>query len=316
MSQATTSNQQAIAKDQQQPSFPIAPPSPLLLAPADFDPQIRQLMRECGQKAKHLASEPFQISQKGPDDYVTSVDRLLDRHLTAGFSALFPEDGLITEENELSRAAFHANYRRLWCIDPLDGTDEFISHKLHYAVMAGLLCDSEPALGWIYAPAFDQMYCGGKGWGLFQTAGAADLQPLLPVEPPALTQGNLKIVLGDKDQRKFGLAIAQLIPGVQFYSLGSFGLKVLEVILGRAGLYLYLNGRVKLWDTTGPLALAKAAGLVCCDLDGQPLKWTADAVDPHSLAHQQAIVIGWPNYVEAIAPKVREAIQGSPIEKP
>ena len=310
MSQAATSNQQAIAKDQQQASFPIAPPSPLLLGLADFDPQIRQLMRECGQKAKHLASEPFQICQKGPDDYVTSVDRLLDRHLATGFSALFPEDGIITEENELSRAAFHANYCRLWCIDPLDGTDEFISHKLHYAVMVGLLCDSEPALGWIYAPAFDQMYCGGKGWGLFQTAGAGDLQPLLPIEPPAPTQSNLKIVLGDKDQRKFGQAIAHLIPGIQFYSLGSFGLKVLEVILGRSGLYLYLNGRVKLWDTVGPLALAKTAGLVCSDLDGQPLKWTADAVDPHSLAHQQAIVIGWPNYVEAIAPKVREAIQG------
>lgn len=309
MSQQASSKQEEGPKNTQEKLLPTSfSPHPSLIA-ADFDEKIRRLMRECGQKAKYLASEPFQVAQKGPDDYVTSVDQALDRHLAAGFTALFPEDGIITEENEHSRAAFHANYRQLWCIDPLDGTDEFIGGKLHYAVMVGLLAESEPVAGWIYAPTFDQMYWGGKDWGLFQTTGDDSWQPLLAAEPPALSQGDCKIVLGDKDQRNFGQAIARLIPDVQFYSLGSFGLKVLEVIQGRAGLYLYLNGRVKLWDTTGPLALAKAAGLVCCDLDGEPLKWTPDVVDPQSLAHQQAIVIGWPHYVEALAGKVREAVQ-------
>jgi 3'(2'), 5'-bisphosphate nucleotidase len=278
---------------------------------AERDQKIRSCLRECGQQAQKLAREPFDVSQKGPGDYVTSVDQFLDRQLSAEFSAFFPEDGIITEENALSRGAFDADYQRLWCIDPLDGTEEFIKGKLHYAVMVGLLAESEPVAGWIYAPAFEQMYFGGKDWGLFQTVGDGSPQPLMPIASPAPTTENCRIVLGDKDQKNFGRAIAEHIPGAEFYSLGSFGLKVMEIIFGRAGLYVYLNGRVKVWDTAGPLALAKAAGLVCCDLDGEPIEWTTDVVDRQTLAHKQSIAIGWPNYIEPLLEKVQQAVRHS-----
>lgn len=282
----------------------------LMYISPEQDQKIRHTLRECGQQAYKLAAQPFEVSEKGPNDYVTSIDRYLDRELSAAFSALFPEDGRITEENAASRAAYGANYQRLWCIDPLDGTEEFIRGKLHYASMVGLLLEGEPMVGWIYAPAFDQMYFGGKDWGLFQTVGAMAPQPVALCQPPAPTAENCKIILGDKDQKNYARAIAQSIPGAEFYSLGSFGLKVIEVILGRAGLYLYLNGRVKVWDTAGPLALAKAAGLVCCDLQGQPLRWTKDAIEPETLAHTQSIAIGWPDYIEPLLGKVQQAVAG------
>jgi 3'(2'), 5'-bisphosphate nucleotidase len=280
----------------------------LMYISPEQDEKIRYTMRECGQEAHKLAAEPFEVSEKGPDDYVTSIDRYLDRQLSAAFSALFPEDGTITEENSASRAAYLGNYLRLWCIDPLDGTEGFIQGKQHYAVMVGLLAEAEPVAGWIYAPAFDQMYFGGKDWGLFQTVGNQAPQPIALCQPPAPTPFNCKIILGDRDQKNYARAIAQSIPGAEFYSLGSFGLKVMEVIQGRAGLYLYFNGRVKVWDTAGPLALAKAAGLVCCDLQGQPLRWTPDAIDPETLAHTQSIAIGWPDYIEALLAKVQQAV--------
>jgi 3'(2'), 5'-bisphosphate nucleotidase len=256
-----------------------------------------------------MALEPLEISEKGPNDYVTNIDQCLDKQLTAGFIQLFPQDGIITEENPLSRTAFNSNYQQIWCIDPLDGTEDFIQKKLYYSVMVGLLSNNQPIAGWIYAPTFDKMYWGGKDWGLFQTVGDENPQPLTITSPPALTRDNCKIILGDKDQKNFGHAIAQQIPGVQFYSLGSFGLKVLEIIEGKGGLYLYFNGRVKLWDTVGPLALAKAAGLICCDLDGEPLQWTADSIEPLTLTHKQTIAIGWPEYIERLLPKIRQAVQ-------
>lgn len=273
------------------------------------DQKIRSNLRLWGKQAHQKAAAPFEVSEKGPNDYVTSIDRFLDEKLSAAFGDLFPLDGIITEENAASRAAFGANYRRLWCIDPLDGTEEFIRGKLHYALMVGLLQDSEPIAGWIYAPAFEQMYFGGKDWGLFQTVGEEEPRAIELHQPQPPSAENCRIVLGDKDQKNYGEAIARIIPGAEFYSLGSFGLKVLEVILGRAGLYLYLNGRVKVWDTAGPIALAKAAGLVCCDLQGRQLRWTADAVEPDTLAHSQAIAIGHPNYIEPLLDKVREAVR-------
>ncbi|MDX2212212.1 MAG: inositol monophosphatase family protein [Oculatellaceae cyanobacterium bins.114] len=281
---------------------------------------INQMLLNCGEKATQMAEQPFQVFEKGVKDYVTNVDRLLDEILTAGFGQLFPDDGIISEENVQSRQAFHANHQRLWLIDPLDGTDDFIHHKPHYAVMVGLLQAGEPIAGWVYAPALGQLYYGGKDWGLFQHIGEPVLQsgffdraiahpqPLIPIEPPSVSNEFCPMIIGDKDRRVYGEAIAQLIPGVQFRAIGSFGLKVMQVISGNAGLYLYLNRRVKLWDTVGPIALAKAAGLVCCDLNGQPLQFTANAIEPDSLAHQQPIIIGWASYVEALQPRLRQAI--------
>jgi 3'(2'), 5'-bisphosphate nucleotidase len=116
------------------------------------------------------------------------------------------------------------------------------------------------------------------------------------------------MMIGDRDRKAYGDAIARLIPGVQFQSIGSFGLKVLEVICGRAGIYVYFNGRVKLWDTVGPIALAQAAGLTCCDLQGNPLKFTPNAINLDTLAHHQPIVIGWASYVERLRSHLHEAV--------
>lgn len=278
------------------------------LLSAEQDQKIRQVIRSCGLQAERMAAEQFQVSQKGPDDYVTTVDRALDRELTTAFTTLFPQDGLITEENTQSRKAFWANFSRLWMIDPLDGTEDFIKGKAEFAIMVGLLQAHQPIAGWIHAPMLNHMYYGGCDWGLFQEKPGQGSEPLEPVEPPPPEPGFCPMIIGTKDQNNFGAAIAELIPDVQFYSLGSFGLKVMEVICGRAGLYVYFNGRVKLWDTTGPLALAKAAELVCCDLEGQPIRFTPDAIDPDTLAHKQPILIGWPAYMEPLRPKLQAAI--------
>jgi 3'(2'), 5'-bisphosphate nucleotidase len=276
----------------------------------EIDQQIRQVMRLGGQKAAQMSQEQFQVSEKGPNDYVTSVDRWLDRHLSTAFAELFPNDGIITEENAQSRAAFSAGYPHLWLIDPLDGTEDFIHRQPHYAVMVGLLSHYQPIAGWIYAPAADQFWYGGPDWGLFQINGTSPTQPL-PVKMTAPPSASFcPVIIGTKDQVNFGSAISQFIPEAHFYSLGSFGLKVLEVICGRAGLYVYFNGRVKLWDTTGPIALAKAAGLTCCDLEGQPLSFHPQAIDLDTLVHKQAIIIGWPHYVQALLPKIQKAVLG------
>jgi 3'(2'), 5'-bisphosphate nucleotidase len=269
--------------------------------------KIRWLLHHCGQQATQLASEPFQIFEKGEKDYVTTVDQILDAQLATGFTALFPSDGVITEENAQSRELFAAACDRLWLIDPIDGTDDYIQRKDHYAIMVGVLENHQPTAGWVYAPALDHLYYGGQAWGLFQATDLEPPEPLVPVEPPPPSATFCPILIGNKDQKNYGDLMAQLIPGIRFDSVGSFGLKVVRVICGQAGLYVYLNGRVKLWDTVGPLALAKAAGLVCCDLTGEPLHFTPDAVDLETLAHRQTIVIGWPSYVEALRSRLLQA---------
>ena len=269
--------------------------------------RIRQTIRACGQQAKQLAAQNFEIFQKAPGDFVTSVDQTLDRELSAFFSELFPDDGIITEENAESRKLYQKEFSRLWCIDPLDGTKDFIEGEPEYAVLVGLLEEKQAVAGWVYAPELDLMYCGGADLGVWQVRGAGE--PEACTIPKAQEQQRYRVIVGDVDFRKVGGAIAASIPEVECVrSPGSFGLKVMNVVLGKAELYLYLNRRVKLWDTVAPIALALEAGMVCCDLDGKPLQFTSDVVDLESLAHQQAIVIGWESYVEKVLPQLRIAL--------
>ncbi len=261
---------------------------------------LHQLVVACGDYASQQSQQSFQVFEKGVDDYVTTVDRLLDEKLLAGMEAIFPGDGIITEENRATVQQYQHSDRTLWFVDPIDGTDDFIQGRDHYSVMVGRLVNGRPEAGWVYAPVGRHLVWGGPGWGLFEQIGMGEPTPLMPKEPRFNPDRPWTLVIGNKDERRFGDAIAQQFPNVRFLSLGSFGLKVLAVITGQAGLYIYLNGRVKLWDTTGPLALAEAAGLVCCDLEGNPIRFTEPHVDPQTLIHRQPIVVGWPSYVEAL----------------
>ncbi len=270
--------------------------------------KIQTALTEAGAWAKDMARQSFAVEEKGPEDFVTAIDRTLDRQLAEQFQAWFPQDGVITEENAASIQNMSKGFSRLWLIDPLDGTEDFINRRPDYSIMVGLLQNEQPIAGWILRPESGQLFYGGNDWGLFTAHGTEPAQPLVPSMTPGPTASHCPMLLGDRDQRQYGTAIQTAIPEAQFYTLGSFGLKVLEVIQGRAGLYLYLNGRVKLWDTVGPLALAKSAGLVCCDLEGNPLKFSLDALNPETLAHHQSIVIGWPHYVEALLPRLQTAI--------
>lgn len=273
---------------------------------------INRLVVDCGRRSLDLAAGSFKVYEKGLDDYVTDVDRALDAQLAGGLTALFPADGVISEENAASRQQFSQHPGRLWLVDPLDGTEDFIHGKPHYSVMVGALERGQPTAGWVYAPVFDQLYFGGGDLGLFGRTGAAETAPLVPIKPnlrgPDLTGDRLPVLIGTKDARRYGDAILRHIPQAQFGFIGSFGLKVLEVIQGRAAFYIYLNRRVKLWDTVGPLALAKAAGLLCCDLAGNSIGFDAAALDPDTLTHRQPILVGWPHTLDRLLPMLQRAI--------
>jgi 3'(2'), 5'-bisphosphate nucleotidase len=270
--------------------------------------QIQTNLVEAGQWAKQMTRQPFVVEQKGPEDFVTAIDRELDRRLATQFQTWFPADGVITEENSQSRLNLQQAFPRFWLIDPLDGTEDFIHQRPDYAIMVGLLQNDQPVAGWILRPESNHLVYGGPDWGLYVATGSETPQPLQPTTAPDPSPHQCNILLGDRDQKQYGDLIQHVIPEATFHTLGSFGLKVLEVIQGRAGLYLYLNGRVKLWDTVAPLALAAQAGLVCCDLEGNPLSFAVDALDLETLAHRQSIVVGWPHYVEALLPRLQQAL--------
>ena len=137
-----------------------------LFSTAQVD-EICRTLRDCGDQAVSMAQTKFQVYEKGKHDYVTDVDRALDTRLSGAIAHLFPVDGVISEENPASRDRFSTPSdptQRLWLIDPLDGTEDFIEGKLHYAIMLGALEDGVPQAGWFTHQPFSN--CIGAAWGL------------------------------------------------------------------------------------------------------------------------------------------------------
>jgi 3'(2'), 5'-bisphosphate nucleotidase len=211
---------------------------------------------------------------------------------------------VISEENSRSQEFWREqdqsnkhNNKKFWFIDPIDGTDDFIHDREFYSVMVGVLEAFQPVLGWVYAPKSDRLYFGGSDInGLYTVTNGNVPEVLYPHQP--LGRNCDRIIVSKKDDLTYGEAIRAAVPNVEFYSLGSFGLKVMEVVEGRASAYIYLNRRVKLWDTVGPLAIARAAGLVCCDLQGLEIGFGYDDINPENLTHNQLIVIGWQSFID------------------
>lgn len=253
---------------------------------------IAKVILAAGQRAQQMRIQGLQVDQKGPGDFVTQVDRALDRELSAAFCDLFSQDVVISEENSESVGRFGAGDGRFWCIDPVDGTRDFIETGRDYAVMVGALQGGEAQAGWVYEPAADRMYFGGFGWGLYCQEGdrVRDCYPQPPIHPG-------RVIVGDADRVNYGAHLQELLPEIELWNRpGSFGLKIIDVILGRAEALFYFNRRVKLWDTVGPMALARQAGLRICDLTGQALSFSD--LDPASLGHRQPILLGWPQGIE------------------
>ncbi len=253
---------------------------------------IRDVILRAGQKAQVMRAQGLRVDQKGPGDFVTQVDRALDADLSQAFENLFPQDVVISEENTASVGRFQDRPRRFWCIDPVDGTRDFIETGRDYAVMVGALDRGEAIAGWVYEPEADRLYYGGLGWGLYCQEN--DRAQVCYPQPPI--QGG-RVIVGDADRDNYGALLRQKLPEIELWNRpGSFGLKIIDVILGRAEALFYFNRRVKLWDTVGPMALARQAGLRICDLQGNPLSFSD--LDPATLGHRQAIILGWPHAVD------------------
>ncbi len=118
----------------------------------------RGLIRDFGEV------EQLQVSRKGPADFVSEADRRADRILRAELSKARPSFGLLMEESGATEGSDDA---RLWIVDPLDGTTNFLHGIPHFAISIGLEERGEITAGVIYEPVRDELFWAEKGAGAY-----------------------------------------------------------------------------------------------------------------------------------------------------
>lgn len=104
-----------------------------------------------------------QVWDKSLDNPVSDVDLAVDERLKAVLGAIEPEAGWLSEETADNKQRL--SRRHMWCVDPIDGTRDFIRGRAGWAVSVALVTDGLPRLGVLYAPARDELYVAVQGRG-------------------------------------------------------------------------------------------------------------------------------------------------------
>ena len=169
---------------------------------------------------------------------------ILDRLRT-----LRPNDHVLSEEARDDGARCSA--RRVWIVDPLDGTREYADGRDDWAVHIGLAIDGLPAVGAVAMPAVGRTY-------------ATDTVTLAPG-----IGGPPRMVVSRTRPPAIALSVAARI-GATLIPMGSAGAKAMAVVAGEADIYLHDGGQYE-WDNCAPAAVALAAGLHASRIDGAAL---------------------------------------------
>ena len=163
-----------------------------------------------------------------------------------------PDDGVLSEEgaDDLARL----DKRRVWIIDPLDGTREFSElDRSDWAVHVALAIDHVVVAGAVALPGFGRTY-------------ATAVVPEVPVVDRAP-----RILVSRTRPTEHARLLAEHLDG-ELVPMGSAGAKAMAVVRGEADIYAHSGGQYE-WDSAAPVAVAQASGLHVSRLDGSPLRY-------------------------------------------
>ncbi len=225
-----------------------------------------QLARRAGQVVMDVYATDFAVASKGKDDPVTAADRQANDLIVKGLNEAFPVDTLVAEESPPPGSVQDSG--RVWYVDPLDGTKDFIARNGEFSVMIGLAVDGQAQLGVVYRPEGDVLYAGVVGREAWMERRGIR-SPLAIKEQKAGRPLTLTVSRSHRHPlvEKVGrvLGVGNEIPS------GSVGLKIGLIAREEADVYLEPGPYTKLWDSCAPEAILRAAGGAFTTILGQSL---------------------------------------------
>lgn len=204
---------------------------------------------------------------------VTQADKESDHLIRSLLSSFFPGDLILSEENLNIPTNFNG---RVWMVDPLDGTKEFIAETDAFSISIGLWENGRIVLGVVNMPARKHLFYAEIGKGSYrQINGEAAKMTVSDVEE--LSQVRLITKNSSKeirllDKKVDGLKVAERVPE------GSTGAKLCKIASGEAEVFVNTNFRNSKWDTAAPQLILEEAGGIITNLDGDPLDYTQPEV--------------------------------------
>lgn len=237
---------------------------------------VRGVLEACTDASRAIldiyANDDFDVEMKSDDSPLTRADLASHRILCDALAALTPDVPVLSEESSSTAFEARRSWPRLWVVDPLDGTREFIKRNGEFTINVALVAGHRPVLGVIAVPAHDEAFSGIPGQGAYRWTPDGRSSAISTRRPPA----DPPVVLGSRSHgNPRSRAYFEAIGPHERLARGS-ALKFCSVAAGEADFYPRL-GPTSEWDTAAGDALVHAAGGRVALPDGRDLLYNARA---------------------------------------
>ena len=213
------------------------------------------LIREAGTHAASFLADRdgLTITAKGVQDMASEADLSTERLIRSRIEAAFPEDAFLGEESGASEIA---PGQGIWVVDPIDGTQPYVSGLSTWCVSIGYVQNGKVEFGTVYAPARDQMFAGGKAF-------PATLNGKPVGRNPSRTIANGLVEVGYSARTDLAVFLPLLTEFLKrdgiFTRGGSGALGLCYVAAG--WLVGYVELHINSWDCVGAIGVLDGAGL-------------------------------------------------------
>lgn len=229
-------------------------------------------VRRAGEVVMRYFGEDLVVEHKSPDQPLTAADLAADALLHELLIGARPDYGWLSEET-VDRPDRLAR-RRVWIVDPIDGTRSFIAKLPEFAISVGLVEDGEPVAGVVFNPARDELYHAVRGEGAFMSRGG---KPAVPLRVSARGMGDALTMLASRSE----IAAGEFDPfgdGWRIEPAGSTAYKLAGVAAGHGEAFVS-RGPKSEWDIcAGALLVSESRGRTT-DLGGAVLQFNCE--DPY-----------------------------------
>lgn len=249
---------------------------------------------EASEKIMEIYSNGFDTEFKLDGSPVTQADlaasEIIDSYLeTTGI----PITGEETIEIDYS---IRKNWTESWCVDPLDGTKEFVKQNGEFAVNIALIDGEKAVFGLIASPVEKKILFGGLGIGVYIVEFKHLEFPELwvKIETPSIINSPLVVTCSRSHDSgpilKFLHVLKEKHPEIEFIKRGS-SLKFFDLALGKADAYPRFAPTME-WDIAAGQAILEALGGTIVEAEtNEPLKYNKENLrNPHFIAKSHALL--------------------------
>lgn len=224
----------------------------------------------------YYARGSIAVDTKSDDSPVTAADREANAVIVQHLCTAFPGDAVLSEE--LPDDGARRGKSRVWIVDPLDGTRDFIARTDEFCVHVGLAVDGAPVVGAVFQPTKDALYLAAAGAGAFlenagvrlplRVAAAVPREGLRVGVTRTAATGRLKRFLAET-----GLANRAVAMGAS--------VKLMALARGDLDAVVNFAPNEQDWDTCAPEAILREAGGLYTDTGGRPFVYNGADVTHH-----------------------------------